>query len=550
VKVAQVQERRRGVRAVRCAEEMLPAGFHWEPSGDRAPLVAAIRAALQRAGIRAGSAVLALPRRHVTARISAFPPADRGQLQRVVEYDLADHLPFPVEQVVADFQALGPSREQPGLSDVLVAAAPRELVRQYLDLARDLGLRVAALTVDALALHDLTRQAGAGPPGLTITLDIGRRSTTVNVAQGSRLRLTRSVGTSGQQLAAAVRDDLGVSAEEAERRVQAEGVALLQSAPRPTRVAAWVENLAGEVRRSALSFGEAVISRLLLVGAGARIPGLGEALGRELAVAPAALSVSSLFPQAVVRTGSGQRPEETRAADRCLLAVGVALRGVGLSAWGISLLPRELMQLRRRRLRRLAGAVAAVVLLVGLGIGYAATARGVARDRAQVKLLSKQTETAEAEAKKVEDLVARRDLLRSQARVLESARRRRYVALELLKTISEAAPPEVRLTRFSAQADQLATIAGAAPDSATVANLEAALANSPLVKEASVEHTMRTSERSLALRGPRGVRRAGVEAPAPPSGPEQVSFSIRLKLRVAYDEAERTRAAGLAGGRR
>jgi hypothetical protein len=79
-----------------------------------------------------------------------------------------------------------------------------------------------------------------------------------------------------------------------------------------------------------------------------------------------------------------------------------------------------------------------------------------------------------------------------------------------------------------------------------VADLEAALANSPLVAEASVEHTMRTSERPMPLVGPRMGRRRMSEAPAPGS-PELVSFSIKLKLRIAYDE---TIAGRAAGGRR
>lgn len=540
MKVAQLQEGRRTVRVIRLAEQMLPAGFHWEPGGDRAPLVAAIRAALSNAGIRTRSAVLALPRRHVTARISAFPPADSGQLQRVIQYDLADHIPFPVEQVVADFQPLGPSRDQPGMTDVLVVAAPRDLVRQYLDLARELGLRVVALTVDALALHDLTRRAGDGPPGLTITLDIGRRSTTVNISEGNRLRLTRSVGMGSQQLAAAIKDDLGVSAEEAERRKQVDGIRLLQATPRPARVAAWVDNLLGEMRRSALSFGQAVVSRVLLVGAGADVPGLGEAVEQGLGAAPVTLSVVSLFPQARVRR------DEATAPDHCLLAVGEALRGIGRSVWNVSLLPRELVQMRRARRLRLAGVAAAVVLIAALAVGYAAAARSIAQGRVEVKRLKAQAKAAAAEQQKTEVLRARRDLLRSQTKVLDGARRRRYTALELLKTISEAAAPAVRLTRFSMGADQLVTVAGTAPDSAAVADLEAALANSPLVAEASVEHTMRTSERPMPLVGPRMGRRRMSEAPAPGS-PELVSFSIKLKLRIAYDE---TIAGRAAGGRR
>jgi type IV pilus assembly protein PilM len=468
------------VRAIRFAEQPLPPGYRWEIGGDRKPLVDAIRQALARAGIRRRLAIMALPRRQVTARISPYPAADRASLRRVIEYDLADQIPFPVEQVVLDFQPLGPSREQAGLTDVLVVAAQRDLVREYLAVAKDLGMRLAALTVDALALHDLVRLTADKRPGVTLAIETGARASTINASEGGRLRLTRSVGFGGQPLALAIRDDLGVSLEEAQRLKETEGLGLLERHPQPHRVAAWAENLRGELRRSALSFGPAVTSLVLLVGAGSEIPGFAEAIRSEFGLEPVRLSVRELFPAATLRG-------EASSADRCLLAIAQALRGSSRTAWTISLVPREVAEVRRGRALRIASKVAAVVAIAALAVGYVVESRTLGRQKGKATQLQRQARTAELQQAQARKVLDERDAIRKDLQLLQLAEARRYAALELLRTISESASPGVLITHFTLRPGQPLQVQGNAPDSGAVADLQAGIARSRLVTAVSLD---------------------------------------------------------------
>lgn len=481
VKVAQLRGGRAGVRTIRFAEQSLPSGFHWDPGADPLPLAEAVRQAMRSAGIRARSALIALPRRHVTARISAFPPADRAQLQRVVEYDLADHIPFPVGQVVVDFQALGPSLEQPGMVDVLVVAAQRDLVRQYADLARALNLRLAALTVDAFALHDLVSLRRDTAPGVCLAVEIGRRSALINVSEHDRLRLTRSVPLGGQQLTLAFRDDLGLTLEEAEARKQAEGLNLLDQPPRPARVAAWLDNLRGEMRRSALSFGQAALARIHLAGAAARTPGLARALESEFGLAPAPLSALTLFPTVSLR-GS-----DDATAEHCLLAIGQGLRGLGRSNFTISLVPREIGVARRAALLKRLVALSALALIALFASSYTLAKASLARQVVQMGKLKKAQVVAKLESTQAEGFVATRDRLRAKLDTLDPVRARRYTALELLRTVSEGADKDIILSYFALRPDQPLLLRGSAPSSAAAADLQAYLAKSPLVTRVSLD---------------------------------------------------------------
>ncbi|MBN1461857.1 MAG: type IV pilus assembly protein PilM [Armatimonadetes bacterium] len=475
VKVARLAERRGTIRAVQFAEQSLPTGYRWEVGGDHQPVVEAIRAAFIAAGIRGKTAVISMPRGQVTARISAFPKAEPAELRRVVEYDLADHIPFPVEQVVLDMQQLGASREQPGLVDVLIVAAPRELVHEYLRLAEELGLKVAALTVDALALDDLAGLLEREPAGMVVTLDVGARATTINVTEQRRLRLTRSVAIGGRQLLRAVQDDLGVSQEEAERLLSSQGLQVLERDPKPTRVQAWLDGLLGEIRRSALSFGPAALSRLVLVGTEAHLPGLAQRLATELQVEPLVPTVADVLPEASIS------PAPPEALDSSLTTIGTALRAVGRSRWELSLLPREVLESRRRgKLRTLVAACVVIGVLALAGL-YLQTLRTVDARRAEVASLEPKEVAARERAAEAQSLLDERDRLEEQMAALRKVQVRRYAALELLNTIAFYGPENIVLTNFTWRPEQDLQLRGRAPTSAVVADLQSAIAESPLV---------------------------------------------------------------------
>jgi type IV pilus assembly protein PilM len=498
VKVAQVSERRGAVRTVRFAEQELPAGARWELGGDPAPVVQAIRQAMMRAGIRARSAIMVLPRGQVTARVGAFPAAQRDELRRVVEYDLADHIPFPVDQVVMDFQSIGPSREQPGLTDVLVVAAPRELIREHLRVAEHLGVRVSAVTVDALALDDLARMAGGGPPGLALAIDVGPRATIINVALQGGLLLTRSVAAGGNQLVRAMQDDFGIDAEQAQRLRESEGLLLLEKAPRPgalrgeRRLRAWADSLVGEIRRSALSFGPARVSRLMLTGQGASAPGLAEMLGAEFNVEPVVITATTAFPRAEFWGSDAQT------ADRCLLAMAAGLRAIGRSRWSLSLVPREMVQARRTaRVRTVAAAAVLCVVLAMAGL-YLMVSKQAAAERAGVNALRARLKSAETQRARAQAILSERDRLAEQMKSLQIVSVRRYAALELLRAIATYAPQGISLSQFTLRPDQPLELRGTAADSAAVVGLHHALGLSPLVKRASLTGIERVAGRGHA----------------------------------------------------
>lgn len=489
VRVAQVIDRRGIARVIRFAEQPLPAGFRWDLGGDRAPVVHALRQAMTAAAIHARSAIISLTRGQVTARLAAFPPSEGEELRRVVEYDLTDHIPFPLDEVVVDYQKLGASRTEPGLVDVLVVATPRELIHEHVRLAQELGLRVHTITVDALALDDLVRLLGREPAGASIALDIGARSTTINLSFEGALRLTRSVGLGSNQLLRAIQDDLSLSAEAARVRVESGLPEALANAPPGGAIRSWLDGLLGEIRRSALSFGPMRITRLLVIGAEANNPALAQALAEGLGAESVCVTAAGMFPQAEFW---GSDPPT---ANRCLLAIAAGLQALGKSAWSVSLLPAELQQQRRiTRLRRLA-AVAALAVVVLLAGWYLSLSQHVTAVRADMVELKTEVAAAGKRQAQLATALADRDTLRARADALRIVPVRRYAALELLRSAALYAPQEIVLSSLTMRPEQPVEVRGTAPDSTAVAAFQQALDGIPIVTKANLSSIDRTVSR-------------------------------------------------------
>ena len=199
------------------------------------------------------------------------------------------------------------------------------------------------------------------------------------------------------------------------------------------------------------------------------------------------LSAADLFP------GARLRGEDTGADDRCLVAIAQGLRAIGKSRWKVSLVPAEVLQARRpQRLHRLGFAAAALVAVVAVG-GYLLAAAGLARREATVAGLEARLQIAEQQESEVREVADELGQLRTQLLVLGPQETRRHLALELLRTMAFYAPHEVVLTHVTLRSNEPVEIRGKAPTTVEIAELQGALALSPLVTRVGLLQATRPS---------------------------------------------------------
>lgn len=185
IKVVVVQGRGRVSRAV---GEAPPGGMDNEDE-----MAAALARVVEETGWRGRRAVAAVDGPRVMVRYIQLPPMPEREVRSGLPYEAERYLPVGTEDMVLDCAVLDPQPGPRGQMEVLLAAAPRELVLSYHRLCRKVGLELVALDIVPAAL--CRALAAAIGEEEAVILDLGAGSCQVVLVGRGRLLFSRRIGS-------------------------------------------------------------------------------------------------------------------------------------------------------------------------------------------------------------------------------------------------------------------------------------------------------------------------------------------------------------------
>jgi len=278
--------------------------------------------------------VVSLPAHLISIRTLTLPFSDVRRIEKVVPYEIEALLPYPLEEAVIDYHAF---ESTVGKSNILAAAAPVVLIKQYLDYLSQAGIDPEAVELDGMALMNLIRNSLPEPSGSdavtkgdTVVLDIGASKTVVCILRGGQTTFVRTILWGGQDVTAALSAGFGISAEEAEEwkresDLTSDGVSTINRKDATETIRRTVEPLLAELHRTIHVYhaldgleGQVPLTGILLYGGGGKLKGLGSYLASELGIQSV-----SLTPKVV--SGNGRQWDPVFA-----VALGLALKGAQL----------------------------------------------------------------------------------------------------------------------------------------------------------------------------------------------------------------------------
>jgi len=346
VKAVLLESQFRGFRVVEAKEARIE-------DGDPETLAERRSEALQRIAdepeLRRDGSVAALSADGATTRFVELPFADTRRVDQVIEGEMADLIPFPIEDAVFDHVMVDKGSEG---SRSLAAAAPRSRVRQRLDALMEAGIDPKFLPLDVLqlsALHGLLAEDGTapeapteaadeamtfiqptpdGPPTARLIVDVGHQRTLACAVNEDGVHFVRAMRCGGAQVTAAIAEAFELPWTEAEAGKHADGFVASGRHPAPDeeaqRVSDAVESglrdLVRELRRTLQAIRKERrihVERIDLVGGGARIRNLASFLCEQLNLP---------VGEAKVVEQSVERQVESGRAGAFALALAVALR--------------------------------------------------------------------------------------------------------------------------------------------------------------------------------------------------------------------------------
>jgi type IV pilus assembly protein PilM len=173
-----------------------------------------------------------LPGRMVLSRQIELPPVDRSKAQKHVLFEASRQFPFPLDQLVWDFQFLDRGPADAPLKEgcrALLIAAKRATSQRLMDVFHQSKLRVDILQADFVALHNvLAHEYFAAPGGepshepspVVAALDVGCDVTNIVVSSPGSL-WHRNLGVAGHSFTRALVTESQLSAAKAEQLKQA-----------------------------------------------------------------------------------------------------------------------------------------------------------------------------------------------------------------------------------------------------------------------------------------------------------------------------------------
>src|SRR6516164_2422184 len=124
--------------------------------------------------IKAKTVNVCAPGFHVFSKFVKLPPVDAGKVTQIIEYEARSNVPFPLEEVVWDYQILGSSPS--GELEVLLVAIKSEIVEGLFRIAEESKLRLQLCDVSPAALCNAFRYNYGDLEDCTMLLDIGAKT--------------------------------------------------------------------------------------------------------------------------------------------------------------------------------------------------------------------------------------------------------------------------------------------------------------------------------------------------------------------------------------
>src|SRR5512135_1284160 len=140
-----------------------------------AVVLKALQEMLAEKGIKAKTVNVCAPGFHVFSKFVKLPPVDAGKVTQIIQYEAQQNVPFPLEEVVWDYQILGSTPG--GELEVLLVAIKADIVEGLFRVTESSGLKLQLTDVSPAALCNAFRyNYGDLDSDCTMLLDIGAKT--------------------------------------------------------------------------------------------------------------------------------------------------------------------------------------------------------------------------------------------------------------------------------------------------------------------------------------------------------------------------------------
>ena len=205
-----------------------PLGLEGSQEGAREKaLLKALPEILAEKGFKPGPVNICAPGFHVFSKFVKLPPVDSGKVTQIIQYEAQQNVPFPLAEVVWDYQILGTAPS--GELEVLLVAIKSDIVEGLFRIAEQSKLKLQICDASPAALCNAFRYNYGELDDCTLLLDIGAKTSNVLLFEKGKV-FSRSISLGANTITQDFATEAKLKFEDADRIKIAEGFVSLGGA--------------------------------------------------------------------------------------------------------------------------------------------------------------------------------------------------------------------------------------------------------------------------------------------------------------------------------
>ena len=205
-----------------------PLGLEGSQEGTREKTIQlALQEVLAEKGITAKNVNVCAPGFHVFSKFVKLPPVDSGKVEQIIQYEAQQNVPFPLAEVVWDYQILGSAPS--GELEVLLVAIKAEIVEGLFRVVGEAKLNLHLCDASPAALCNAFRYNYGELEDCTMLLDIGAKTSSLLFFEKGKV-FSRGINLGANTITQDFANEAKLSFNEAEKIKIAEGFVSLGGA--------------------------------------------------------------------------------------------------------------------------------------------------------------------------------------------------------------------------------------------------------------------------------------------------------------------------------
>lgn len=246
---------------------------------DHQEMAAAINKLVIDAKISTNNVSIALPENRVYTKVIDMPNLSEKELSSAIYWEAEQYIPAPLDTMTLDWSILRRPKDTSSKMQVLLVAAPIQIIKRYQTILELAGLSVAGIETEILSVIRSVVADEHFPT--TLIMNMGALSSSLSIIQNGVVVFTYIIPLGGIALTRAIASDFGFALPQAEEYKKIYGLmdkdfgGKISNAIQPI-----LSSIAIEVKK-AINFytdkykSESPIAQILLTGGSASLAGIG-----------------------------------------------------------------------------------------------------------------------------------------------------------------------------------------------------------------------------------------------------------------------------------